>query len=160
MSPLRYHKSDSSNVCPFGARCFYAHLDANGADVKNRPAPPPPQGPPRRSCPYLRGEGARGAGRGPGVGGTGGGHGHRGMGHGHGAGVDRLNNLRNLYTFEFEGETRTWVTFVGIFSMICFVRVFFSDTRRGLKNGVTTKAGVGGSHFWDFFFSGSGLSRE
>ena len=35
----RYHKADRSAVCPFGVRCFYAHLDKNGRDVKNRPPP-------------------------------------------------------------------------------------------------------------------------
>lgn len=97
--PSRYHKPDNSSVCPFGARCFYAHLDAHGNDVKDRPTPPPPQGAPRRSCPYLRVGGARGGGRG----GGGGGAGHRGMGHG--GGRESFDNLRQLYSFNFEGET-------------------------------------------------------
>ncbi|CAN0428998.1 unnamed protein product, partial [Ascophyllum nodosum] len=37
--PCKYHKADRSAVCPFGVRCFYAHLDKNGRDVKNRPPP-------------------------------------------------------------------------------------------------------------------------
>ncbi|CAN0449959.1 unnamed protein product, partial [Ascophyllum nodosum] len=32
--PCKYHKADRSAVCPFGVRCFYAHLDKNGRDVK------------------------------------------------------------------------------------------------------------------------------
>ncbi|CAN0140210.1 unnamed protein product, partial [Ascophyllum nodosum] len=37
--PCKYHKADRSAVCPFGVRCFYAHLDKNGRDVKNQPPP-------------------------------------------------------------------------------------------------------------------------
>ncbi|CAM9870447.1 unnamed protein product, partial [Discosporangium mesarthrocarpum] len=49
--PCKYHRSDGSNTCPFGRRCFYAHLDADGVDVKDKLPPPNPL---RRSCPYLQ----------------------------------------------------------------------------------------------------------
>eukprot|EP00752_Nemacystus_decipiens_P006422 g5785.t1 len=111
--PCKYHKparsggngsSSGTNVCPFGARCFYAHLDENGNDVKDRtPAPPASS---RRSCPYLRGGGGGGGGRGGARGGGGGGRGRAGRGHGLGAsGEQGLDDLQLLYPFEVEEFT-------------------------------------------------------
>lgn len=97
--------SSGSNVCPFGARCFYAHLDENGNDVKDRtpPAPPPSS---RRTCPYLRGGEGGGGSRG---GARGGGGGRAGRVHGFGAsGGGGLDDLHFFYPFEGEGEA-VWV---------------------------------------------------
>lgn len=51
--PCKYHKADGSNSCPFGSKCFYAHLDETGVDVKDRAAPPAAAAP-RRACPYMQ----------------------------------------------------------------------------------------------------------
>lgn len=102
----RYHKparsgSSATNVCPFGARCFYAHLDEDGNDVKDRTPPPPPASS-RRTCPYLRGGRGRGSSRG---GARGGGGGRMGRDHGYGArGGGGLDDLQLLYPFEEEEE--------------------------------------------------------
>ncbi|CAM9375317.1 unnamed protein product [Choristocarpus tenellus] len=52
--PTTYHRPDGSNTCPFGKRCFYAHLDAEGNDVKDsQPAPTLS----RRSFPHVNAHG-------------------------------------------------------------------------------------------------------
>lgn len=100
--------SRSTSVCPFGARCFYAHLDENGNDVKDRTPPAQPASS-RRTCPYLRGGGGRGGSRGGARGGArgggGGGGGRAGQEHGFGEiGGEALDHLHLLYPFEGEGE--------------------------------------------------------
>eukprot|EP00903_Cladosiphon_okamuranus_P012561 g11761.t1 len=110
--PCKYHKparsgsnggsrsssSSGTNVCPFGARCFYAHLDENGNDVKDRtPSAPPASA--RRTCPYLRGGGRGGSSRG-GVSVGGGGGGRAGRESGSGGG--ELDDLHFFYPFEGE----------------------------------------------------------
>ncbi|CAM9799549.1 unnamed protein product [Scytosiphon promiscuus] len=115
--PCKYHKPESSrgsgsgnvNICPFGARCFYAHLDEHGNDVKDK-TPPAASAPMRRTCPYLAGRGGGGGGGGGGGSGrasrgsgrrggrsggrTGGSGGDSGLGVGHsGHAVGRLGSF-------------------------------------------------------------------
>ncbi|CAB1098491.1 unnamed protein product [Ectocarpus sp. CCAP 1310/34] len=117
--PCKYHKPGNASgggtttVCPFGSRCFYAHLDEHGNDVKDRATPAAPA-PLRRTCPYLRagggGGGSAGASRGGGAnrgGGRSGGRGGTGAGeragHGHGASGRVFSDIHVLYPFGGDG---------------------------------------------------------